>query len=58
MNVGMSVIMINPVGGTVSIIDYGLAMAGATFGAIPVIALFIAFQKNFIQGITLGAVKE
>lgn len=58
MNVGMSVIMKNPVGGTVSIIDYGLAMAGATFGAIPVIALFIAFQKNFIQGITLGAVKE
>lgn len=37
--------------------DYGLIMAGATLAAIPIIAIFIAFQKYFTQGITMGAVK-
>lgn len=38
-------------------IDYGLLMAGAAFAALPIIAVFIAFQKYFTQGITMGAVK-
>ena len=37
--------------------DYGLAMAGSVIGAIPMIAIFLAFQKYFISGITLGALK-
>ncbi len=37
--------------------DFGLIMAGATLAAIPIIAIFIAFQKYFTQGITMGAVK-
>lgn len=37
--------------------DYGLIMAGAALGAIPIIAIFIMFQKYFTQGITMGAVK-
>ncbi len=37
--------------------DYGLIMAGATLGAVPIVAIFIAFQKYFTNGITLGAVK-
>jgi multiple sugar transport system permease protein len=37
--------------------DFGLIMAGATLAAIPIIIVFIAFQKYFTQGITMGAVK-
>lgn len=37
--------------------NYGVLMAGATFSAIPIIMVFILFQKNFTQGITMGAVK-
>ncbi|WP_102050082.1 carbohydrate ABC transporter permease [Pygmaiobacter massiliensis] len=37
--------------------DYGLIMAGAALGAIPIIVVFLVFQKYFTQGITMGAVK-
>ncbi len=37
--------------------DYGLLMAGAAVAAVPIVAVFIAFQKYFTQGITMGAVK-
>lgn len=37
--------------------DYGLIMAGAALGAIPIILIFLMFQKYFTQGITMGAVK-
>ena len=38
--------------------DYGLRMAGATLAALPLVVLFIAFQKHFTRGITAGAIKE
>lgn len=37
--------------------DYGLIMAGAALAAVPIILVFLAFQKYFTQGITMGAVK-
>lgn len=37
--------------------DFGLIMAGAALAAIPIIAVFLLFQKYFTQGITMGAVK-
>ncbi len=37
--------------------DMGLLMAGAALAAIPIIVVFLIFQKYFTQGITLGAVK-
>ena len=37
--------------------DFGLIMAGAALAAIPIIVVFIAFQKSFTQGIAMGAVK-
>lgn len=37
--------------------DFGLIMAGAALGAIPIITIFLLFQKYFTQGITMGAVK-
>jgi multiple sugar transport system permease protein len=37
--------------------DYGLLMAGAALAAIPMIAFFFAFQKYFMQGLRIGAVK-
>lgn len=37
--------------------DFGLIMAGASLGAVPIVAIFIMFQKYFTQGITMGAVK-
>lgn len=37
--------------------NYGLMMAGASVGAVPIILVFLCFQKYFTQGITMGAVK-
>lgn len=37
--------------------DYGLIMAGAALGSIPIIVIFLMFQKFFTRGITMGAVK-
>jgi multiple sugar transport system permease protein len=37
--------------------DYGLIMAGAALGAVPIIVIFLIFQKYFTQGITMGSVK-
>ena len=37
--------------------DYGVLMAGASLAAIPIVIMFLAFQKSFTQGITIGAVK-
>lgn len=38
-------------------IDMGLLMSGAALAAIPIIIVFLIFQKYFTQGITMGAVK-
>lgn len=37
--------------------DYGLLMAGSVLAALPTIAIFLAFQRYFLQGITVGALK-
>lgn len=37
--------------------DYGVMMAGATLASIPMIVIFLLFQKSFTQGITMGAIK-
>jgi len=37
--------------------DYGLIMAGAALGSVPIIIIFLIFQKFFTRGITMGAVK-
>ena len=36
---------------------FGLIMAGAAFAAMPIIIVFLIFQKYFTKGITMGAVK-
>lgn len=42
---------------TSGVMDYGLMMAGATWSAVPMIVIFLLFQRHFIKGITLGALK-
>lgn len=37
--------------------NYGLIMAGAALAAVPIVTVFLVFQKSFTQGITMGAVK-
>ncbi|MBA2938310.1 carbohydrate ABC transporter permease [Paenibacillus sp. CGMCC 1.16610] len=37
--------------------NYGVLMAGAALASVPMIAIFLVFQKAFTQGITMGAVK-
>jgi len=37
--------------------DYGVMMAGALLASIPMILIFLLFQRSFTQGITMGAVK-
>ena len=38
-------------------VDMGMLMAGAALASIPIIIVFLIFQKYFTQGITMGAVK-
>ena len=38
-------------------IDIGVGMAGATFAFIPMLLIFLVFQRHFIKGITVGALK-
>lgn len=38
-------------------IDMGILMAGAALASVPIIIVFLIFQKYFTQGITMGAVK-
>ncbi len=37
--------------------DYGLQMAGTVIGVIPVLILFLALQREFVSGLTSGALK-
>ena len=37
--------------------NYNLLAAGALLAAVPSLLVFIAFQKHFVQGLTLGATK-
>jgi len=37
--------------------DYGLIFAGATLAALPMIIFFLAFQRYFLEGVRMGAVK-
>ncbi len=37
--------------------NYGVIMAGAAMAAVPIVVIFLVFQKSFTQGITMGAVK-
>jgi multiple sugar transport system permease protein len=39
-------------------IDWGHLMAGASIAALPVLGLFILFQRRIIEGLTAGALKE
>lgn len=38
--------------------EYGMLMAGTLLSLLPIIILFLAMQREFVQGMTLGAVKE
>jgi lactose/L-arabinose transport system permease protein len=40
-----------------NVINYGAIMVGAVLALIPVLAFFLIFQKNFINGMMSGAVK-
>jgi multiple sugar transport system permease protein len=39
-------------------IDLGNLMAGSSISALPILIIFIFFQKNIIKGLTAGALKE
>ena len=38
-------------------VDIGIMMAGAALASVPIIVVFLIFQKYFTKGITMGAVK-
>jgi multiple sugar transport system permease protein len=45
----------NTYGGAVG--DWGLILAGAMLSAVPVIILFVVFQRYFLEGVSLGGTK-
>ena len=38
--------------------DYGLQIAGTLLAVAPVLGLFLFLQRDFVSGLTSGAVKE
>jgi multiple sugar transport system permease protein len=38
-------------------VEYSLLMAASTLVALPVVVIFLCFQRFFVEGITMGAVK-
>jgi multiple sugar transport system permease protein len=38
--------------------DWGLILAGAVLSAVPVIVLFVVFQRYFLEGVSFGGGKE
>ncbi|MAV34291.1 MAG: sugar ABC transporter permease [Planctomycetaceae bacterium] len=42
---------------TLTSFDLGLAMAGATVAFLPMLAVFVMFQRYFVKGISVGALK-
>jgi multiple sugar transport system permease protein len=42
---------------TGQVVPYGEIMAGAAIAAIPMIIVFLLFQRYFLKGITVGAIK-
>lgn len=38
--------------------DYGMMMLGASISTIPILIMFLLFQKQFISGLMGGALKE
>ncbi|CAN5770956.1 carbohydrate ABC transporter permease [soil metagenome] len=38
--------------------DWGLILAGAVMSALPIIILFVVFQKYFLEGVSYGGSKE
>ena len=38
--------------------EYGVVMAASLFSTLPIFLLFLALQKQFVQGLTVGAVKS
>lgn len=38
--------------------EYGMLMAGTLLSLLPIVILFLAMQREFVRGMTLGAVKE
>jgi multiple sugar transport system permease protein len=39
------------------VVDYGIIFAGAALAAVPMIIFFLLFQRYFIEGVRLGALK-
>ena len=37
--------------------DYGIIFAGAALAALPIIIFFLLFQRSFLEGVRMGAVK-
>lgn len=37
--------------------DYGIIFAGAALAALPIIVFFLLFQRQFLEGVRMGAVK-
>ena len=42
---------------TLTSFDLGLAMAGATVAFLPMLLVFVMFQRYFVKGISVGALK-
>lgn len=38
--------------------EYGVVLGGTLISIAPIVLLFLALQREFIQGLTLGAVKQ
>ena len=55
-NQGVQSVTVGPTGVTIAV-GQTLQMAAAVLAAIPVIVIFFSFQRYFLRGVTVGALK-
>jgi len=53
----LPVAIVAAVGNPTGVMEFGLAMAGASVVAVPMYIVFILCQKYFVEGITMGSMK-
>lgn len=55
LTVGLASLQLFAIGSGVK--DFGLMMAGAAWTAIPVVCVFVIFQRYFLQGLKVGSIR-
>lgn len=56
-NLPVGIATLRGLAGSTAKVEWGMILAASTLSVLPILALFVAMQRQFIAGLTLGSVK-